>query len=212
MSMETAGSLDGGKIVWALAKINKSFSVIKDDIVEGYMLFSNPHKYGRAINIKVTPIRVVCNNTLTMALNQSSKDSISINHRNVFDAVEAKKTLQIAGDKMEMYAEKARFLSQKTFTDEQLTEYLKQVFPVINNPESKELSRPAQTVLDVIDSQPGAEFGRGTWWQAYNGVTFATDHLLGRSADSRLKSAWFGINENRKLVALHKAVQFAEAA
>jgi len=64
----------------------------------------------------------------------------------------------------------------------------------------------------VMDTQPGAELGAGTWWQAMNAVTYLTDHELGRSADTRLNSAWFGINQARKLKAVNKAVEYANAA
>ena len=68
MSMHTAGSLKGGQVVWALAKVNDSFELFGGDKVESYLLFSNPHKFGQAIDVRFTPIRVVCNNTLTLSL------------------------------------------------------------------------------------------------------------------------------------------------
>ena len=68
MSMETAGSLRDGKMVWGLAKVKESFDIGKNDQVDSYLLFANPHEYGKSIDIRFTPIRVVCNNTLSMAL------------------------------------------------------------------------------------------------------------------------------------------------
>ena len=85
MDMECAGSLKGGKNVFALAKIKESFSILGDDQVDSYLLFSNPHEYGKAIDIRFTPIRVVCNNTLTFSLNSSSKNFVKLNHRTTFD-------------------------------------------------------------------------------------------------------------------------------
>jgi hypothetical protein len=63
-----------------------------------------------------------------------------------------------------------------------------------------------------MDQQPGAEFAEGTWWQAFNAVTFMTDHMIGRSVDSRLTSAWYGANKNLKTKALELAVEMADAA
>ena len=60
--------------------------------------------------------------------------------------------------------------------------------------------------------QPGAEMGKGSFWQAYNAVTYLTDHELGRSADSRLASAWYGLNKVKKVKALETAIEYAEAA
>ena len=86
MEMNTAGSLKGGKNVFALAKVKESFTILGDDQVDSYLLFSNPHQYGKCIDVRFTPIRVVCNNTLTMSLNESSRNSVKMNHRSVFDA------------------------------------------------------------------------------------------------------------------------------
>ena len=65
---------------------------------------------------------------------------------------------------------------------------------------------------DVIHKQPGTELGEGSWWQAFNTVTYLTDHELGRSADTRLSSAWMGVNLTRKNKALKLAHDFAKAA
>ena len=66
--------------------------------------------------------------------------------------------------------------------------------------------------MDVLYTQPGAEFGEGTWWQALNSVTYLTDHVMGKSAESRLQSSWFGQNQGRKVRAVNKAVEYANAS
>jgi len=213
MEMHTAGSLDNGRNVWVLAKLNEGFEVMQGDKVDGYLLFSNPHRYGRAITVRFTPIRVVCNNTLTFALSQSvdQRMSVSVNHRQVFDAEIVKETLGISKAKLKKYEETAKFLSSKKFDKESLSNYLREVFPSASKKEDM-YSRPAQAILDNMESQPGVEFGRGTWWQVFGSVTYTIDHKLGRSADTRLNSAWFGVNSNRKQEAMKKAVEYANAA
>ena len=74
------------------------------------------------------------------------------------------------------------------------------------------LSKNAKACHDVIETQPGAEYAEGSWWQAFNSVTYMTDHLQGREGDSRLQSAWYGRNRKVKLNALDKALEYAEAA
>jgi hypothetical protein len=91
------------------------------------------------------------------------------------------------------------------------------VFPVLaynkeKGPQRKTLSKSATRALEIIGTQPGANFAEGSWWQAFNAVTFMTDHEIGRTADSRLTSAWFGPNKNLKVKALETAVEFAELA
>ena len=219
MEMHTAGSLDNGRNVWVLAKVKESFSILGDDQVDSYLLFSNPHKYGKAIDVRFTPIRVVCNNTLTMSLNADSKNQVKLNHRTAFDADNVKQTLGIAHDKFSKYKEVAEFLSSKRYTKESLINYYNEVFPhTYAGSKGKtvesfdDLTKNAKAAHGVLHTQPGATKGEGSFWQAFNSVTYMTDHIMGRSAESRLNSAWFGQNQTRKVKALQKAVEFAEAA
>ena len=214
MEMHTAGSLREGKNVWALAKVKDSFEILGGDRVDSYLLFSNPHEDGKCIDIRFTPIRVVCNNTLTLSLGTSSDLFVRLNHRRSFDGELVKRTLGVASTKMNTYKEVAEHLSTKNFTGESLTEYLQSVFPAMSTKakDTKILSRPAQQAFQVLETQPGAEYGAGTFWQAFNAVTYTVDHLLGHSPDTRLQSAWYGSNRQRKVMALEKAVEMADAA
>jgi phage/plasmid-like protein (TIGR03299 family) len=218
MEMHTAGSLDNGRNVWVLAKVKESFSILGDDQVDSYLLFSNPHMYGKAIDVRFTPIRVVCNNTLTMSLGQKAANGVKIGHRTKFDPEMVKLHLGIAHDKFEKYKEVAEFLSSKRYTAESLINYYNDVFPHTyagskgkNVLKFEDLTKNAKAAHDVLETQPGAKFGEGTFWSAFNSVTYMTDHLMGRSAESRLNSAWFGQNQTRKVRALEKAVEYAEA-
>ena len=215
MEMNCAGSLKDGKNVFALAKIKESFSILGDDQVDSYLLFSNPHQYGKAVDIRFTPIRVVCNNTLTFSLNSSSVNFVKVGHRSTFDADIVKEQMGLASEKFAKYKEMAEFLSTRKFSTETLLQYYNEVFSHREKrevSEVKDLSRTAQQAYELLETQPGAEFGAGTWWQAFNSVTYLTDHKLGRSADARMESAWFGVNQSRKLKAANKAVEFATAA
>jgi phage/plasmid-like protein (TIGR03299 family) len=218
MEMHTAGSLADGRIVWALAKVNDSFELFGGDKVESFLLFTNPHSYGQSIDVRFTPIRVVCNNTLSLALAikgfSGSTQVVKVSHRRKFDGDAVKQTLGVAKDKLAQYKEMAAFLGQKRYTNETLGEYFNRVFPVITSKVDgkKEVSKNAKIALDIINQQPGANFAEGTWWQAFNTVTFMADHVIGRTADARLRSAWFGQNRTLKTNALETAVEFAEAA
>ena len=219
MEMHTAGSLKGGQMVWALAKINNTMDFFKGDQVDSYLLFSNPHQYGKTIDIRFTPIRVVCNNTLTLSLDQKTEQSVRVGHRVDFDASTVKRALGIASEKMGVYGEMAKFLGNKRFTEDSYIEYLNTVFPRTSDKRVQDkqlsaetLSRNAKLAYDVLDTQPGAEYARGTWWQAFNSVTYITDHVQGRNADNRLYSSWFGGNQLRKRDALQTAIEFAEVA
>ena len=217
MEMNTAGSLKGGRNVFALAKVNESFSILGEDQVDSYLLFSNPHEYGKAIDIRFTPIRVVCNNTLTFSLNTRSSNFVKLNHRTKFNADMVKEQMGLASEKFAQYKDMAEFLSTKKFSVDSLIQYYNDVFPYTHKTADapstvEDLSKNAQDAYSVLDTQPGAKFGEGTWWQALNSVTYLTDHKMGRNADSRMQSAWFGINQARKIKAVNKAVEYATAS
>ena len=74
------------------------------------------------------------------------------------------------------------------------------------------LSRNAKFCYDALDVQPGTQYAEGSWWQAFNSVTFITDHVQGRNSDNRLYSSWFGGNQVRKTKALSSAIAYAEVA
>jgi len=219
MEMHTAGSLKDGQIVWALAKVKDSFELFDGDRVDSYLLFSNPHQYGKSIDIRFTPIRVVCNNTLTFALDSMSDRQVKVGHRTIFDASSVKETLGIATDTMQKYKEVASFLGSKRFTQDTYIEYLNSVFPRTSDKRIKsgmdkieQMSRNAKLCYDALEQQPGAEYAEGSWWQAFNSVTFITDHVQGRNQENRLANSWFGYNQTRKREALKSAIEFAEAA
>ena len=219
MEMHTAGSLRNGQMVWALAKVKESFELFKGDSVESYLLFSNPHRYGKSIDVRFTPIRVVCNNTLTLSLDQTVQSSVKMGHRMPFDASSVKQALGIASKKMNTYKEMAQFLGERRYTQDSVIDFFNEVFPRTSDKRVRagmqkieELSRNAKLCYDVLETQPGAEYAEGSWWQAFNAVTFVTDHVQGNNPDNRLYSNWFGRNQLRKKGAIEKAIEYAEAA
>jgi phage/plasmid-like protein (TIGR03299 family) len=122
MEMHTAGSLKNGQIVWGLAKVKESFELFKGDQIDSYLLFSNFHKYGFSTDVRFTPIRVVCNNTLTLSLNSRVERMAKISHRKQFVASDVKDMLGIATDKLQKYKEMAQFLGSKKAKTENIIE------------------------------------------------------------------------------------------
>ena len=210
MQMDTAGSLKDGRLVWALADVRDGFELFGGDEVKGYLLFSNPHVYGKSIDIKFVMERVVCNNTLAVALNEKNQPSVRVSHRSVFNPDSVKEILGIGHNKIDEFKKAAEFLGSKRYTDEKLTEFFGVVFGK-STKEKETLARNAKEAMSLVENQPGYEYAPGTWWNAYNAVTYMTDHNLGRSADSRMASAWFGGNAKRKVDALTVALDMADA-
>lgn len=220
MEMHTAGSLKNGQIVWALAKVKESFDLFNGDQVDSFLLFTLPHKFGQSIDVRFTPVRVVCNNTLTLSLSSKQDNMVKVSHRKMFDGDQVKQTLGIASEKLAKYKEMAEFLGSKKFKQETVIEYFNRIFPVNAYGRSKnedtrvkkELSKSAELAVLALYEQPGAKFAEGSWWQAFNAVTYLTDHIIGRTQEGRLTSAWYGPNKALKVKALETAVEMAELA
>jgi phage/plasmid-like protein (TIGR03299 family) len=212
MEMHTAGSLRDGQIVWALAKVKDGFSLFGGDEVESYLHFTNFHRFGFATDVRFTPIRVVCNNTLTLSLNTKVERMVKISHRREFNGDNVKLMLGVAAEKLAKYKEMAQFLGSKRYTKDSMIEYFNNVFPVTGAASKKEVSKSASIAMSIVDTQPGAEFARGSFWQLFNTTTYMTDHIIGRSVDSRLTSAWYGVNKGLKTKALEIAMEMSDAA
>tara|TARA_R100000008_G_scaffold49002_1_gene29203 strand:+ start:1086 stop:2033 length:948 start_codon:yes stop_codon:yes gene_type:complete len=214
MEMHTAGSLKDGKLVWVLAKINETFEVLRNDIVEGYLLFTNPHQFGHSINVRFTPIRVVCNNTLQLALG-GNNNSISVDHTKQFDAHAVKDALGLSRQAMAVYGDKAKYLAQTPATNEAVDNYLRELFPLTKYQEERgdTRSRRARQVRRLYhQGTPGSDLAKETWWDAFNTVTYAYDHKFGNNNAARMQSSWYGTASNAKQEALSKAIDFANAA
>ena len=184
-----------------------SFELFNGDQTDNYFLFTNPHQFGKAINIRMTPIRVVCNNTLTLSLSQNSDQMLTVNHRKAFDAAEVKEQMGIAREKLDQYKSMAEFLGSKRYTSENIIQYFNEVFGTRAKEKVDNVipftSRNAKLAMENLQTI-GANFAEGSFWQAFNTVTYMTDHLQGREGDSRMVSSWYGRNRKVKLNALDK--------
>lgn len=224
MQMHTAGSFDGGRWVWALAKVSEGFVLPGDDRVESYMLMANPHIWGEALKVMFTPIRIVCKNTLMLALKGfNSEHAFRMMHTKTFNNDEifkqAEVALGLAKEQEETHKEQALFLASHAYKSEQdqFHYFMKVLYPkaaeaVANdNLAYTELSLKVKNLLDWVDGQPGADLksSKGTYWGLYNALTYWADHEAGRTQSNRLKSAWFGDNAHLKRRALSVALDSA---
>lgn len=143
---ETAGSLCGGKRIWLLAKMPTK--KVLDDDVDPYMFFSNSHDGSGAIKVGLTPIRIVCSNTMALALN-SAKRSWSTKHVGDMQSKleEARMCLQLADQYMNGLAIEAERLAEKKLYKEQIDEILDELFPVDDNA-SERKKRNVQSMKD----------------------------------------------------------------
>lgn len=213
LQMHSAGSLKQGELVWALAKLpESSFTLFEEDTVESYLLFTNPHRFGKSIDIRFVPMRLMCWNSLPMALTNAQISQARVSHRVKFDPVAVKDTLDVALMKMDQYKAAAERLAAKRVTEDDVIVYFNELFPLLSKKEDprETMSRKARMAFEVLHTQPGAEYGRGTMWQAFNAVLYTIDHLAGRSIDNRLESAWFGHGKDYKSRAIDLALEMTD--
>lgn len=227
LRLNTCGSLDNGRIVWALAKVNEF--AIKGDRVDGYLLMSQPHIWGKAMTVMFTTIRVVCMNTLTMALTGPG-DRFSVPHIRAFDDDLVRsigEATGLADERMDEFKDKVVFLSTVKAEKDQVLEYVSELFDndlytTIQKSNIQERAKLNQfnlknnglDVFNAVYNSPGSglESAKGTWWGAFNGVTYVIDHKMGRTRDAALTKAWYGKNAMIKRKALDLATKFAKAA
>lgn len=218
--METAGSLRGGRMIWGLANLKRSFKLKGNDEVKGYLLVALPHEQGKSIRALLTQVRVVCWNTLTHALREGAGEGFRMSHRRVFDTFQqevAKRTLGIAREDFDKQAEVAQKLASTTLTRSDSVRFLAEVIdPSLlreNDLEdligSGKVPKALQHCALALDKAPGSQLvsAKGTLWGAVNAVTFAVDHLFGKGQDQRLTKAWFSTGATLKNDAVKLALK-----
>lgn len=206
MVMDTAGVIDGGRIVWALADVKREFTLSNGDRVVGYLLFSNPHIYGKTLEVKFVMQRVVCNNTLSIALNEKGQPAVKLNHRREFDAEQVKIALGLSVDRLAQFQEAAEKLIRVKYTKPQVVDFFKAVY---GKSKDDGLTRTGENAMLRLESLPGDNIAPGSWWNAFNEVTYNLDHISGRTDESRMNSGVWGSGAQLKLRAMQVALEMA---
>ena len=127
---ETAGSLQGGRKVWLLARLPHEY-IITGDRISPYLVFSNTHDGSGAVKAAITPIRVVCNNTLNLALSTAKRSWSMVHTGNIQGKLkEAQETLLLAQRYMDCLGKEFEALRKKKLSEAQILEYIGQLLPV----------------------------------------------------------------------------------
>lgn len=216
LKMCTAGALCGGQYVWALAQLEKTFNVASNDQLAAYLLLLSPHKLGKSLIAKGTGVRVVCKNTLDVAL-QGGEAAFRMSHARKFDEhakAEAAKVLGLVTNAFNNYGEQGKFLANRKAKMADVKEYFAAVFNM--DDETLEGTPKKNGLLEKLLSayggnSPGANLAtaKGTWWGSFNAVTFVLDHNSGRDQETNLKNNWLGWRGDTKRQALELAMKMA---
>ena len=206
----TAGALGLGERVWILAKLPGLIRVVGDDISEKYLLLSNSHDGKSSVQIKFTPVRVVCQNTLTIALNEGSVYRV-VHHADVKSKLEsAHLMLGLINSRFDEMEETFQAMSRVKMDTNRLSEYLSEVYPAVKEPDKMEVVQRDRGWSEYFFDQGkgNRELGvAGSLWAAFNGVTEWVDHRKSRQNENqRLVSAWYGSSYQTKARAYSVAV------
>jgi phage/plasmid-like protein (TIGR03299 family) len=204
---ETAGVLGRGEQTWILAKLPGYIKVHSNDIVNKYLLLTNSHDGSSHVRVKLTPIRAVCNNTLTSALQGAGEVQINPTTNAEQDLEQAATMLGLSNSLYEQLDFMFNGMAARKITEVQLREYVQALVP--DNEESENTAKTEKirdSVLQLHDTGCGTHLSRGTVWGAFNSVAEYTDHMmLDEDSTTRLNSIWFGRGEQLKLKAFRLA-------
>lgn len=133
MRYETAGSLQDGKRIWLLAKLPHEY-IIGGEQISPYLVFTNTHDGSGAIKVAVTPVRVVCSNTLNLALSTAKRSWSTIHTGDINGKMDdARETLQLAGKYMNCLGKEFNNLQQKKISERKVMEFIEELLPEPDN-------------------------------------------------------------------------------
>ena len=200
-TFEAGGVLQEGKRVWVLAKINEGADgeVINGDAVETYLCLYNSHDGSTSVGVLFTPIRVVCQNTLSAATQGfRGTNIVKISHtasmHRSLDLVQ--QTIDTARKTFTVTLEQYRQMQDKKMDIEGLAQYAAAaIIPETKSIDMEDLPRVVKKTIEFYHEGPGQNLPgvRGTLWGAYNAVTGFVDHVRGRNPDSRMDASLFGV-------------------
>lgn len=218
-ALETAGTMFGGRRYWALAKMTEA-KIAGWDRIGGYMLLTTSADGSFASEARETTVRVVCNNTLSLAVAQiPGRHYVKINHRTAFDAAAVQKQMGLGVEHFAAFADLANALSKARATNAAAEEFVTRVLAPASadEEEQEDVAEPSRkprgfdSILALFEgqglgsTQKGSE---GTAWGLVNAVTEYVDHhATAKSIDHRMARAWWGAGDEMKVRAFDTAAE-----
>ena len=192
---ETAGCLQDGKRIWILAKLPDKY-IIEGDQIDPYLVFSSSHDGSGSIKVAMTPIRVVCQNTLNLALH-TAKRSWSTNHvGEIYGKLQdARDSLLYAEQYMAELGKTIDTLNRQKLSDQQVYEYIDLLFPLIDNPtqqQMKNLRKMKEDVLKRYFEAPDLQYVGKNAYRFINAVSDFATHAKPLRERSNYRESLFG--------------------
>ena len=212
--LETAGVLKGGRKLWALAKTGQETVLSGGDKVKAYLLLATSCDGTLATTAQFTSVRVVCNNTLQLAVGSASADAVKVPHSTQFDPQQVKQNLGLGLSSWERFVGEMKQLVARPINKFEAMNYLVDVLgdplvPLDKQPNQKAI-QSVHSLFSGVGMGADMSSANGTAWGLLNSVTEYVDHSRrARTPDSRLDSAWFGQGAGIKAKAFEKAMLLA---
>jgi phage/plasmid-like protein (TIGR03299 family) len=206
--METVGALSDGARVWALARVGEQASITGRDFVKRYLMVATSYDTSMSTIVKFVDERVVCHNTITSALGESSR-TFKVHHGKEFDPKAAKAFMGLGISTWDQYIHDMRNLAHAEMKRDQAEHLtMKLLVPVsadgfFREQDAIRETRGFKRVMSLFDNQIGMELTGGpSAWRWLNAVTQFVDWEKGVTPSSRMNSAWFGDGDAMKSRAL----------
>jgi len=215
---ETAGSLGEGERIWVMAKLPGAMKIVSEDECFKYLLLSNTHSGDGSVIVKFTTVRVVCQNTLMLAIEDGQKAYRVRHSKQMHFKLEELADFLSTMQKIYLKAEEDfKRMARIQMTGTRLYDYLDVVYPRTENQKKRgEIPLRWNYVHEVFEMQKDIQLPgvRGTLWGAYNAITRFEDYKQPQQEeqpDQRLERVWFGSGADTKLKALIKASELANS-
>ena len=205
--LNTAGTLFGGRKFWALASIGESACIIGTDKVGGYLLLTSSCDGTSSTTAKFVVERVVCNNTLTMAMKEGGK-VVSTSHRTAFKPEQVQDRLGIVRGAFSGFVQASRALASREVSQMRAAEMTEALLTATKTVTREDVTDSAgfRSIMQLFATGKGNN-GK-TAWDWVNGVTEYVDHVQRAKSEShRLANVWFGKGDALKSAAMTQALE-----
>ena len=218
MQMNTMGALQDGKKIWALLDAAPAISIMGQDLIKRYLLVHTGFDGATANNFRLVSERVVCHNTLTMAMGENTT-SISVAHNTEVDEDEVMAHLGLIQSGLDRFEDEVNQLAEFQVDLEQAVAFFATLLGkegvTVNDDGKVEYSNNFKKMFSLYEAGTGQELrsSHHTAWGLVNAVTEYQDHVVkARDGGTRLNSAWFGQGALRKQRAWDAAKELAGLA
>lgn len=218
-TLETAGVLFAGQKYWALAKTPHQVTLGGDDIIKAHLLLATSCDGTMSTIARYVQTRVVCNNTIEMALAENG-GQVRVSHKTKFSDVRVKQELSLLEESWEQESKKLENLSKRSVSNQEAIDYFIKVLgdpsQDIEHQRNVALLAKVHALFDGSGIGASMESYKGTAWGLVNAVTEYVDHYRGSKDDSlakdrRVESAWFYDGAKIKQRAMNDALALVAA-